>query len=213
LIPRPETADVFTRLAELLRANSATYTRPLCIIDLCTGSVPIPLLLKHDLRDLARITGYELSENAIELAKENIKLTNLDIDVHRADILSPDFAPGVLDKVGKVDIIVSNPPYIPQAEYDVLPSSVKEWEDPAAFLAARNGLNFYERIAELLPSLLTSREEMESAGWTGVPRVAVEIGHQQGPDVSDIVQGGGMKRTEVWQDQFGTDRMVVGWDK
>lgn len=95
LIPRPETADVFTRLAELLRANSATQTRPLFITDLCTGSAPIPLLLKHALSDLARVTGYELSETAIELAKENIKLTNLDIDVRRADILAPDFVPGV----------------------------------------------------------------------------------------------------------------------
>jgi release factor glutamine methyltransferase len=203
-------------LAELLRTKQ-TSQKPISIIDLCTGSAPIALLLKHDLGQVANITGYDFSEKAIELAKENIGLTGLDISVQQADILERDFVPtAIRENGGRVDLIVSNPPYIRQAEYDQLPASVKEWEDPAALLGdiegGGSGLLFYERIAELLPDLLTSSEQLEQRGWAGIPRVAVEIGHQQGVDVSSIFRQGGMRRTEVWQDQFGTDRMVLGWD-
>jgi release factor glutamine methyltransferase len=217
LIPRPETADVFGRLATLLRTCRKTDARPLSIIDLCTGSAPIPLLLRHELGDQARVKGYDFSQAAIQLARENIAFTGIDIQVEQADILHANFADTVKSHMdGRVDHIVSNPPYIPMAEYRELPASVREWEDPAALLGdlpgGESGLLFYERIAELLPTLLSSKDEMEAAGWTGIPRVAIEIGSSQGKDVMSMLRGGGMDLTEIWQDQFGKDRMVVGWD-
>ena len=218
LIPRPETAEVFGRLASLLSPpESRTPSRPLIVVDLCTGSAPIPLLLRHHLKDHIRVKGYDFSQPAIELARENIGPTGLDIEVNHADILDESFADTVnSDMDGRVDLIVSNPPYIPLAEYRELPSSVRDWEDPAALLGdlpgGENGLRFYERIAELLPTLMSSRKDLEINGWGGIPRVAVEIGSSQGMDVMSILRAGGMGHTEVWQDQYDKDRMVVGWD-
>ena len=161
--------------------------------------------------------GYDFSHPAIELARENISSTSLDVDVKHADILDESFAETVKsDMDGRVDVIVSNPPYIPLAEYRELPSSVRDWEDPAALLgdlpSGESGLRFYERIAELLPTLLSSSQKLEVNEWGGIPRVAVEIGWSQGIDVMSILRAGGMGRAEVWQDQYGKDRMVVGWD-
>jgi release factor glutamine methyltransferase len=163
------------------------------------------------------VKGYDFSHPAIELARENISSTDLDIEVDHADILDESFPDTVKsDMDGRVDLIVSNPPYIPLAEYRELPSSVRDWEDPAALLGdlpgGDSGLRFYERIAELLPTLLSSSQELEVNGWGGIPRVAVEIGSSQGNDVSSVLRAGGMGYTEVWQDQYDKDRMVVGWD-
>lgn len=120
------------------------------------------------------------------------------------------------DLGGRVDLVVSNPPYIPLTEYRDLPASVRDWEDPAALLGdlpgGDSGLRFYERIAELLPSLLSTNKEVKNDGWEGIPRVAVEIGSSPGRDVSSILKAGGMRHSEVWQDQYGKDRMVLGWD-
>ena len=217
LIPRPETAEIFGRLASLLSPEGRTPSRPLSVVDLCTGSAPIPLLLRHHLGDRVRVKGYDFSQSAVELARENIGSTGLDVEVKLADILHKSFAETVIsDMDGRVDLIVSNPPYIPIAEYRQLPSSVRNWEDPAALLGdlpgGESGLIFYERIAELLPTLLSPRKELEIKGWGEIPRVAVEIGSLQGGDVSSVLRAGGMRHTEVWQDQYDKDRMVVGWD-
>ena len=167
--------------------------------------------------DRVRVKGYDFSRPAIELAKENISSTGLDVEVKHADILDESFPDTVKSHMdGRVDLIVSNPPYIPLAEYRELPSSVRDWEDPAALLGdlpgGESGLRFYERIAELLPTLLSSSNELEINGWGGIPRVAVEIGSSQGSDVSSVLRAGGMGYTEVWQDQYNKDRMVVGWN-
>ena len=218
LIPRPETAHIFGRLATLLGTCQSANARPLSTIDLCTGSAPIPLLLRHCLGNRVRAKGYDFSQAAIQLARENIVSTGLNVEVARADILDESFVNTVKsDGGGRVDLIVSNPPYIPLNEYRELPASVRDWEDPAALLGdlsgcGESGLRFYERIAELLPALLNSKKEVEDTGWRGIPRVAVEIGSLQGTDVMNILRGGGMNRTEVWQDQYGKDRMVIGWD-
>ena len=217
MIPRPETAEIFGRLASLLSPEGRTPSRPLSVVDLCTGSAPIPLLLRHHLGDRVRVKGYDFSQSAVELARENIGSTGLDVEVKLADILHKSFAETVIsDMDGRVDLIVSNPPYIPIAEYRQLPSSVRNWEDPAALLGdlpgGESGLLFYERIAELLPTLLSPRKDLEIKGWGEIPRVAVEIGSLQGGVVSSVLRAGGMSHIEVWQDQYDKDRMVVGWN-
>ncbi|WVF65797.1 hypothetical protein IAT40_000534 [Kwoniella sp. CBS 6097] len=133
----------------------------------------------------------------------------------------------------KVGLVVSNPPYIPYEEWKSLPASVREYESPSALLGDGDitkgngrlnlsrsvqgkGLKYYERIAEILPDLLIDQEMLEKDGWVNVPRLALEVGKGQAQDVQDIVlrQSGGMiRRTEIWKDQFGVERFVVGWTK
>lgn len=136
----------------------------------------------------------------------------------------------------KIDLIVSNPPYIPRKEWDELDTSVRQFEDPLALVgdpadvpmdAPRRhiassdigtndgkGLSFYRRIAQLLPGLLSDTQALQTKGWNNLPRVAVEIGYGQSADVTNIFldeSGGIINRVEVWKDQYDVERMVVGW--
>jgi methylase of polypeptide subunit release factors len=164
--------------------------------------------------------GYDLSPDAIELAKENARALDLDAGFHELDVFHPSAAEQVVQHSGgRVGVLVSNPPYIPLHEYRALPASVRSYEDPRALLGdpsgyEGDGLAFYRRIADLLPDVLRSEEEMDRDGLGGLPRVAVEIGAEQGKAVEEILRsspGGVVHRTEVWVDQYDRDRAVVGW--
>ena len=121
-------------------------------------------------------------------------------------------------------MVVSNPPYIPLDEWNELPRSVKDYEDPRALLGdpgdlefcgtdfkeGEGGFSFYRQIAGLLPQLLRPGRPHNSE----TPIVAVEIGADHAQAVQKIFRtmaGGTVGSTEVWKDQFGRDRMVVGW--
>lgn len=246
LIPRPETAHIFTRLAERILSSgpSPSISQGLRVVDLCTGSAAIPLLLSKLLgAQCQAIVGYDYHDSAISLAKDNIeKLAaegdagqTKDIKVYQADIFEKYFARQILSnmnttiseeagqlKLSKVDVLVSNPPYITRQDWQNLPVSVKEFEDPRALIGdlgtdhtspqARKGVVFYERIAELVPDILSSPASVEQRGWKDLPRVAVEIGEEQGEDVKSIFGNVGIK-CEVWKDQYERDRMVIGWHR
>jgi release factor glutamine methyltransferase len=127
------------------------------------------------------------------------------------------------------DLVVSNPPYIPRQEWEALSPSVRVWEDPRALVGERDvgsygpGLAFYKRIADLLPLILVHQQHqhqhrqhedaVSSRGLLeGIPRVAVEVGVEQAGDVQAILRSSGViSRTAVWEDQYGRERLVVGW--
>ncbi len=227
LIPRPETAHVFARLAAALRAEHDAATppldarRPLRILDLCTGSAPIALLLAHELgARLGAVHGVDVRQGALELAAENAALQSPAIEsklhLWRADILAPSFTRDCLARTaGPVDALTANPPYIAPGEYASLPASVRAHEDRAALEAGRGGLAFYERIAEVAPRLVRPSSGRR-AGTTGEGEIklALEIGHAQAAAVRDILErrtGGLVRRTACWADQWGRDRLVVGY--
>ena len=200
------------------------------IIDLCTGSGCIALLLAHLLGPaLRRVRGYDLSPQAIRLAHENAHRCGL---VSRVEMAVGDvFDEAIVGEMGnQVDMVVSNPPYIPRRAWAGLPTSVKGYEDPRALIGdpedvpssaeekgaggGGRGLAFYRRIAEILPLVLSPEEELRARGWEGMPRVAVEVGKCQAAEVADILRsgaGGMVRETGVWEDQYGQQRMVVGW--
>ncbi|KAI9632630.1 putative S-adenosylmethionine-dependent methyltransferase [Dioszegia hungarica] len=223
LIPRPETAHIFTRLSDELRSASSASSEHLSIVDLCSGSGCIPLLLSHTLQDrLAHAFGFELSSKALQLARDNAASLGIrNTSFSQLDILSPTAVSDILAATkGKVSVLTANPPYISQAEYEQLPDSVRRYEDPRALLGDTQdgdgeGLAFYGRIADMLPDLLLDDKDMAGKGWASAPRVVMEIGESQGEDVSQILYQAGdgsmFTRTEIWQDQYGKDRAVVGW--
>jgi methylase of polypeptide subunit release factors len=229
LIPRSETAHITSLLARRISQSCRSSSQPLDIVDLCSGSGCISLLLAHLLRSSARLTGIDISPDAIALAKENAVSTGLQVSYEQGDLWEDGFLPR------KVDILVSNPPYIPRREWDSLYESVKTYEDPLALIGDPQdvpgtrppssgdiysndgkGLAFYRRIAQLLPGVLTSDDDVQKKGWAQLPRVAVEIGYGQAKDVQEILtsqSGGLIRRVEVWDDEYGVERMVVGWTK
>ncbi|KAI0695449.1 S-adenosyl-L-methionine-dependent methyltransferase [Cytidiella melzeri] len=150
LIPRPETEDWTIRLSEYVKP---TLEAPIKLLDLCTGSGCIPLLLcKLWPAGTVRTTGVDISSDAIQLAEDNAKhcgiLSTSDVtpsataSAHNtfnavlADMRDPVFV-STMKSSGEFSpfhVITSNPPYIPKDEYEQLPPSVKDYEDIRALL-------------------------------------------------------------------------------
>ena len=115
LIPRPETEELVAWVVEF-----GPYKT---IVDLCTGSGCIALGLKSKFSE-SDITGLDISMNALSLAQENSKLTNLDVEFILADVLN--INGDLLDQ--KWDCIISNPPYIPSNERESIAENVLNFE-------------------------------------------------------------------------------------
>lgn len=230
MIPRPETALVFSRFATLLKESHQTRRKGLKILDLCTGSAPIPLLLSHILdNQLQEITGVDISPLALALAAENVQLYEHGpggkVRLVYGDVFDDEF----ISKLGKADVITSNPPYIPLCNWKTLSDSVRGHEDPLALIGSYplpplhtggvdrrvddrtdndggDGLAFYRRFAEILPNML--KVDVEHRG----PKIGLEIGEGQGEEVSLLLRRlGKLHKTEIWHDQYGQQRLVVGW--
>ncbi|GBE81029.1 S-adenosyl-L-methionine-dependent methyltransferase [Sparassis crispa] len=224
LIPRPETEDWAIRLASL---RAPTRRKPLSVLDLCTGSGCIPLLICHLWPPgSVHACGIDISEDAIKLARDNA--TQCDISVPEDGPVPPtDYRlwqrntfTSLLDDIRDpafvlstrlhppFDIITSNPPYISKKDYDALPSSVRDFEDSRALLGdpdvhsqEQRGLSFYHSIAGLLSDPRTLRTD-------GL--VALEVGEGQAGEVARILEvKARMRSIDVWKDPWGKERVVV----
>jgi release factor glutamine methyltransferase len=183
LDPRPET--------ETLVALALTW--PFArMLDLGTGSGAIALSLMAE-RPGARAVATDLSDVALAVARHNA--VALDV-ADRVILVRADWFEGV---EGRFDLIVSNPPYIAQAEMDALSPEVRDWEPHLALSPGGDGLDAYRRISAGL------RDHLMPGG-----RVLVEIGATQGSAVADLFRGAGLHAVDVLPDMDGRDRVVVG---
>ncbi|KAF8581609.1 S-adenosyl-L-methionine-dependent methyltransferase [Ramaria rubella] len=239
LIPRPETEQWTSNLADMLKMRAVVLNRPLNVLDLCTGSGCIPLLLCHllNIQDIQLTAlGIDISQSACELARENIALSNLSptssLDIRRKSLFDDDFWQFVegafheptlhrivteseLPTPFQLDVITANPPYIPNDQWHSLPLEVKNWEDPAALLGDPLLDNGNE--TKLLGNKgLTFYERIRDLIST--PKmlshqclVAMEVGDGQADDVVKIFDGR-FSKIEVWQDLWGKERAVFLFD-
>jgi release factor glutamine methyltransferase len=186
LIPRPETERVWEEaVTSLHEAGPGTV-----IVDLGTGSGALALALKHAF-PRARVYGVDVSEEALSLARVNAERTGLDVTFLQGDLFDP--LPD--DLRGRVDLVVSNPPYVAAGELDALPAEVRDHEPHVALVAGPSGTEVLERIAE------------EAFWWVGIGGwVICEIGETQG-ESADLLFG--MYDREVRQDLTGRDRILV----
>lgn len=138
LIPRPETEEL---VANVL-ADYDTYfaNQKVTLIDVGTGSGAIAISLKKE-EDHLQVYASDISSEAVEVAKENAKSMEAEVEFLCGDMLQP-----FIDKGIKVDILVSNPPYIPQEE--VMEKSVVDFEPHVALFGGEDGLKFYRMIFE-----------------------------------------------------------------
>ena len=180
LDPRPETEEL---VAEGL---SGPFTR---VLDLGTGSGCILLSLLAE-REAATGLGVDLSPEALAVAERN--RTELELE-EQAELAVSDWFAGV---EGTFDLIVSNPPYITEAEMAELAPEVRR-EPAMALTPGGDGLSAYRIIAA-------------GAGSHLVPggRLAVEIGWQQGEDVVEIFRAAGLEGIGIRTDLDGRDRVV-----
>tara|TARA_B100001059_G_scaffold220302_1_gene242153 strand:- start:698 stop:1435 length:738 start_codon:yes stop_codon:yes gene_type:complete len=154
LIPRPETEELVSWIVEEVKSA------PSNILDVCSGSGCISLALSQVFQD-AQVFGYELSKSAIDLSEENALALKLPAEFQNVDVL--DFeqftsAMAKQTKFGLFDIVVSNPPYIPQKEKLTMEEVVLNHEPAMAlFVPDEDPLLFYRKIAEgISPFLSTS---------------------------------------------------------
>jgi release factor glutamine methyltransferase len=185
-IPRPETEVV----VEHALAVVAGMTAPL-VVDVGTGTGAIALAMKDERPDV-RVMAIDRSPAAVELALVNAQRLELEVEVLLGDLLDP--IPDVIR--GSVDLVVSNPPYVPIEEVPALTIEVRA--DPAPALIG--GIEVFDRLF---------------GQTTGVLRpggaVVVEIGESQGEAVTAAAERAGLVRIETHEDLTGRDRVVSAW--
>ena len=187
LIPRPETEELVEKCLKLTQKQA---NQALKVVDVGTGTGAIAISLK-DKRPTWQVCAVDLSSAALEVAQENAQQIGVALEF----VLS-----NCLDEVaGPIDILISNPPYISQDEYELMGVSVREFEPKMALFAENNGLAIYEKLAQQAQSKLAKDG-----------KIFLEIGFMQGPAVKEIFQAAfPKKQVSIHQDLFGNDRMIV----
>ena len=148
LIPRPETEELVDWIINDLKKTAPD--KKYSMLEIGSGSGCISIALQKNLPDTT-ITAIDISEAALAVAIENSKINNASIDFLLVDFLDE----SEWMKLPKVDIIVSNPPYIPVAEKNMLDKNVTHFEPHTAlFVPDKSPLLFYEKIANFAKSNL-----------------------------------------------------------
>ena len=181
LIPRFETEELVSRTIKLIKKH---LNNNLDIVDLGTGSGCIAITLKKELD--CNVDAVDISIKALEVAKENAKLNNVDINFIEGDMLKP------LNK--KYDVIISNPPYI--AYNEEIEDIVKNNEPHTALYAEDEGLYFYKEIIKNANNYLKDKAI-----------IAFEIGYLQGNKLKEFASNY-FSNITIEQDLSGKDRYL-----
>lgn len=210
LIPRPETEllvetvirhcvqclspseeiinEGISRLPSLARDDDSIIK----IIDIGTGSGCIAIMLAKMLPN-AQIIAVDISEKALSVARNNAQKLGVS---ERITFVQSDIFENI---EGKVDVIVSNPPYIPLKDKDSLQIEVQKHEPHLALFVEDNlGVSFYEKLAE------QATQRLNKGGI-----LAVEIGFSQGDSVKKIFEKNRFKDIEIIKDMSGIERVII----
>jgi release factor glutamine methyltransferase len=199
LIPRPDTEILVETIFEYYRSNPAQ--KPLKLLDIGTGSGAIIIALasmfeKHSIQ--CDLWAMDINPQATELAVRNAELKGFTgIHFFPADVFDDAWMePHKTSFHG----IVSNPPYISDREYELLPDEVRLFEPKDALNAEHGGLVFYERISEIAVNLLNRSDSG--------PALFYEIGYKQAKSIMDILLKSGFKNIEFVKDYQHIQRVV-----
>lgn len=184
LIPRQDTETLVEEALKVVRPGMK-------IMDMCTGSGCVLISILKNAHDIEGI-GYDISKQAINVAKENAKLNEVPAVFERSDLFED-----VVEN--DFDVIVSNPPYIPTDVIATLMPEVAEFEPREALDGKGDGLYFYSKILE------QCKNYMKPDGY-----VLFEIGCKQGDSVSTMMRLAGFSEVHVIKDLARNDRVVMG---
>lgn len=186
LIPRPETEELVNWIAETVSGDD------LPIIDIGTGTGCLALSLKKQFPQ-ADVSGVDISEESLEVARQNARLNNLDVTFFNADILRWE----EYDWKG-YSLIVSNPPYVRESEKELMEPNVLEYEPGTAlFVPDENPLLYYVALSRFAKTHLTEN------GW-----LFLEINEMFGSETEELLRKEGFKEIEIKKDLNGKERMV-----
>ncbi len=181
LIPRFETEELVSKVIDYAKE----FNNPR-IVDIGTGSGAIAITLKKKIK--CNVVATDISNEALEVAKENALRNNVNIDFRLGNLLEP------LD--GEFDIVVSNPPYIAYEE-DIM-DIVKNNEPHIALYADNNGLYYYEEILKHIKPYLKEKY-----------LIAFEIGEKQGEALKSLALKYLNKEAIIKRDMQGRNRFVL----
>ncbi len=188
LIPRPETEELVEWIIESTKD-------PKRIIDVCSGTACISLALKSKFSN-ALVQALDFSLDALNLAEENARKLQLDIEVIHEDALN--FSVSFLSQELKYDVIVSNPPYIPNLERITMSKHVLDHEpEMALFVDDADPIIFYKEIIKL------ADKKLVKGGL-----LFFELHESFGNEVKDFIQLFGFEEIEIRNDLQGKSRML-----
>lgn len=186
LIPRPETEE----LVDLIIKENKGFSGRL--IDIGTGSGCIAIALAVNL-PASRVSGMDISEKAISDAVQNALLNNANVEFFTGDITAPD-----LNRCGKNDLIVSNPPYVRESEKKLMAANVLDFEPhEALFVPDPDPLRYYAAI------LAASTDILVPGG-----KIYFEINEALGKEMNELVSRSGFTEIETIKDLNGKSRIV-----
>ena len=191
LIPRPETELLVEHITRVYKEKPS-----LSILEIGVGCGCISIAIAKELKN-ANIIGVDISEKALDVAKENLIKHEVE---DRVKFIFSDLLLSVENM--DFDIIVSNPPYIRTKDLDNLQKDITMYEPLKALDGGEDGLYFYRKII---------RESASHLNRKGL--LILEIGHDQAEDVMKIMEDNEYYGIRTFKDLAGLDRVVVGYMK
>ena len=186
LIPRPETEELVERMLKEVPAKAR-------IADIGTGSGCIAVTLALEVPG-AQVQAWDISEAALQVAKQNAQALQANVDFIQRDVLV--WEP---DERETLDIIVSNPPYVTEAERDEMEPNVLLYEPEGALFVPNNDpLRFYRRIGQL------GRDLLVPGG-----KLYFEINRAHGEETCALLRRQGYTDVHTDKDLSGNDRFVI----
>lgn len=187
LIPRPETEELVGWIIEDQKKDKQSIT----ILDIGTGSGCIAISLAKKIPE-AKVYAMDISEQAIQVARDNAKKNQVDITFIKSDILE------VEELFQDFDIIVSNPPYVRELEKkEMRPNVLDNEPQQALFVSDNEPLLFYKKITDL------AKEKLKENGG-----LYFEINQYLGVETKNMIKSKGFKSVEVRKDLYGNERMI-----
>ena len=196
LIPRPETEELVAWIIEDVKNKNQenSHHKPLnstiTILDIGTGSGCIPISLAKELPQ-AKVSSIDVSGEALQIARKNSTLNNIEVNFIQQDILKAENLPE------KYDVIVSNPPYVRELEKEQMHQNVLDFEpELALFVENDDPLIFYRKIAQLAKNALTENGKLY-----------FEINEYLPEEMVSLLEEIGYQNIELKKDIFGKFRM------
>lgn len=191
LIPRPETEELVHWVLETLKRGKKTGGK---ILDIGTGSGCIPITLCKKLKGDWEVFGIDVSPEALEVAAENAKNLSVELNWIRCDILNVSEWP----KIEELDVVISNPPYIPPSESPRMGQSTLRFEPSLALFAPEDDpLVFYRRIAAY------AKKYLNPGGL-----LFFEINDTFAVETVFLLENMGFREVELLPDMQGLNRMI-----
>ena len=186
LDPRPETELIIEEVLSNIKDRKKQYK----ILDIGTGSGCLAICLAKELTN-SKITAIDISKTAINVAKKNIKLKKLE---HQIDLRLID-----INKIkDKYDIIVSNPPYLTECEYEKAQEEIKNFEPKVALVGGLDGLQIYRILSKKIDYIMTNNSYF-----------VCEIGKGQLDSIKDIFQNTNLILKKISKDLNKIDRTLT----